>query len=127
MLFSHFYQQEGRFPISQSHNIAQLFLFYSTLLNTIGHDLQKSLIVLALCIQVSPTGKPCPCAAGAGTEMLTVPPPSPLLPHPHTPCAHFHIPGIHTFIARGESLQREHIAGVLLIYHEAQLAANTYF
>lgn len=57
MLFSHFYQQEGRFPISQSHNIAQLFLFYSTLLNTIGHDLKKSLIVLALCIQVFPTRK----------------------------------------------------------------------
>lgn len=40
-----FYQLEGRVPISQSHNSAQIFLFYSALLNTIGHYLQKSLIV----------------------------------------------------------------------------------
>lgn len=42
---AHFYQLGWRFPISQSHNTAQLFLFYSTFLNTIGHNLQKSLIV----------------------------------------------------------------------------------
>lgn len=41
----HFYQLEWRFPISQSPNTAQLFLFYSALLNTIGHNLQKSLSV----------------------------------------------------------------------------------
>lgn len=112
---------------SQSHNTAQVFLLYSALLNTIGHDLQESLTVhysVSRSLLQQNLGAR---AAGARTEMLTVPPPSPLLSHPRTPCAHFHIPGIHTFIARGESLQREHVAGVLLIYHEAQLAANTYF
>lgn len=80
----HFYHLEWRFPISQSPNPAQLFLFYSALLNTIGHDLQKSLTVHHSVSKHNLV----PVLQGLGQRcwQCHLPPHSFLTP---TPCAHF--------------------------------------